>query len=135
MIFLRILSFIAGGFTLLGSPFILLGKYTSASTLLVFAAAITVLLFACAYFYFGLLGHRIARSQRLRYTGSGLLAFQVLAGAWLLSASQNAGALVAVAPLLCFTVMLFMAFIWPAATARNHRPMRRREYMDELQAN
>lgn len=132
MIFLRILSFIAGGFTLLGAPLILLGKYDSGATLLVLGAAVAVLLFACAYFYFGLLGHRVARSQRLRTAGSGLLAFQVLAGAWLLSTSNDPRALVAVAPLLCFTVILFMGFIWPADTARNHRPMRRRERMDEL---
>jgi hypothetical protein len=132
MIFLRIFSFIAGGFTLLGSPFFLLGKYTSGPSLLVLMAALTVLLFASVYFFFGVIGHRIARSQRLRYIASALIGFQLLAGAWLLAASQDARALVAVAPLLCFTVMLFMGFVWPAEAVRTHRPMRRRERMDEL---
>ncbi len=76
MIFLRILSIIAGGFALLGSPFFLLGKYTSGPTLLILAAAVTVLLFASIYFFFGVLGHRVARSARLRVLAAGLIAFQ-----------------------------------------------------------
>lgn len=132
MFFLRILSIIAGGFALLGSPFFLLGKYTSGSTLLILAAAVTVLLFASIYFYFGLFGHRVARSPRLRVVAAALIAFQLLAGAWLLAASHDADALMAAAPLLCFTVILFLGFVWPAETVRNHRPMRRRERIDEL---
>ncbi len=132
MIFLRIFSFIAGGFALFGAPFFLLGKYTSGATWLVLAAAITVLLFASAYFFFGLMGHRIARSQRLRTVSAGLIGFQLLAGAWLLSASSDPRALVAVAPLLCFSVILLMRFVFPSETMRTHRPMRRRERLDEL---
>ena len=134
MFFLRIFSFIAGSIVLFASPFLLLSeRQAPASAATVLLAVVTVLLFAGAYFFFALFGHRTARSQRARYLAGGMIAFQLLAGAWLLSASQNARALVAVAPLLCFTVFLFMAFVWPGDTGRSHRPMRRRERMDELQ--
>ena len=134
MFFLRILSFIAGSIVLFAAPFLLVSqRQLPASPAIVLLAVLTVLLFAAAYFFFALFGHRTARSPRARYLAGGLIAFQLLAGAWLLHASQNARALVAVAPLLCFTVFLFMAFVWPGGSARGHRPMRRRDRMDELQ--
>lgn len=134
MFFLRIFSFLAGSCVLFASPYILLGReQPSASTAVILLAVLTVLLFASAYFFFALFGHRTARSRRMRSVAAGMIAFQLLAGAWLLAASHNARALVAVAPLLCFTVFLFMAFVWPGQSARGHRPMRRRERLDELQ--
>jgi MFS family permease len=134
MIFLRIISFFAGSFVLFGSPFLLLSeREQSGPGATVLLAVVTVLLFATGYFFFALLGHRTGRSPQLKALGAGLVLFQVLAGAWLLAASHNTPALVAVAPLLCFTVFLFMAFVWPGDSARSHRPMRRRERIDELQ--
>jgi len=136
MLFLRIVSFFAGSFVLFGSPFLLLTERQQGGPgAAVLLAVITVLLFAAGYFYFALLGRRMARSQRLRYLGAGLALFQAVAGAWLLSASANTRALVAVAPLLCLTVFLFMAFVWPGDIARSRRPMRRRERSDELLHN
>lgn len=136
MFFLRILSFFAGSFVLLASPFLLLGERsgsTDAGTLVVIVSVIAILLFAAAYFFFALFGHRTPRSPRMRQLAIGLIAFQLAAGAWLLSTSHVAKALVAAAPLLCLTVFLFMAFIWPGDSVRSHRPMRRRERIDELQ--
>lgn len=121
---------------LLGSPFLLLGERAGApeaSTLTVIVSVIAILLFAAAYFYFALLGHRTSRSPRLRQLATGLIAFQLATGAWLLATSHLTQALVAAAPLLCFTVFLFMALIWPGDGLRSHRPMRRRERIDELQ--
>jgi hypothetical protein len=132
MFLLRMLSFFAGGFVLFGAPLLLAGGVTAGSPFMVVLAVLTVLLFAGAYFFFALLGHRTGRSPRLRYIGGGLAVFQLLAGAWLLAASQDTRALVAAAPLLCFTVFLFMAFVWPAESFRTHRPMRRRDRFDEL---
>lgn len=136
MFFLRILSFFAGSFVLLGSPFLLLGERSGSadvSTLTVVVSGLAVLLFAAAYYFFALYGHRTSRSPRVRRLAVGLIAFQLAAGAWLLSTSHVAKALVAAAPLLCFTVCLFMAFVWPADSARGRRTMRRREGIDELQ--
>jgi hypothetical protein len=136
MLFLRILSFFAGSFVLLGSPFLLLGDQSGtadAGTLAVLVSVLAIWLFAAAYFFFAVFGHRTSRSSRARRLALGLIAFQLAAGAWLLATSHLAKALVAAAPLLCFTVFLFMAFIWPGESARSHRPMRRRERIDELQ--
>lgn len=136
MFFLRILSFFAGSFVLLGSPFLLLGERNGSAdvgTFMVIVSLLAIVLFAAAYYFFALFGHRTSRSPRLRNLAGGLIAFQLVAGAWLLSTSRVAEALVAAAPLLCFTVFLFMAFIWPGDGMRSHRPMRRRERIDELQ--
>jgi uncharacterized membrane protein len=134
MIFLRILSFFAGSIALFGSPYILLSdRDAAASTPTIALAVLTVLLFAAAFYLFAFFGHRMARSQRLRCLGAGMSAFQALAGAWLLSVSHNARALVGAAPLLCLAVFVFMAFVWPGEALRSHRPMRRRERTDELQ--
>ena len=136
MLFLRILSFFGASFVLLASPFLLLGERAGtadAGTLIVIVSVLAVLLFATAYFFFALYGHRIARSPRMRRLALGLVAFQLTAGAWLLATSQEAKALVAAAPLLCLTVFLCMAFVWPGESTRSRRPMRRRERIDELQ--
>jgi hypothetical protein len=136
MFFLRILSFFAGCFVLLGSPFLLLGERSGAAEVApvtIVISVLAILLFAAAYFFFALLGHRTSRSPRMRRLAIGALAFQLAAGAWLLSTSHRAEALIAAAPLLCFTVFLFMAFIWPGDGLRSHRPLRRRERIDELQ--
>jgi hypothetical protein len=134
MFFLRIFSFIAGSCVLFASPYVLLGReQPSASAATIVLAVLTVLLFASVYFFFALFGHRTTRSLRMRSVAAAMIAFQLMAGAWLLAASYNARALVAVAPLLCFTVFLFMAFVWPGQGAHSHRPMRRRERIDELQ--
>lgn len=134
MIFLRIISFIAGSFVLFASPFFFLSErqgLAEGNVITVIAAGLAVLLFGCAYFYFSLAGRRTARSLRARYFAAGLIGFQMAAGAWLLSSSNNAEVLIAAAPLLCFSVFLFLAFVYPGETTRNHRPMRRRERIDE----
>jgi hypothetical protein len=136
MFLLRILSFIAGSFVLLGSPFLLLGERAGtadASTPAVLVSVLAVLLFGAAYFFFALCGRRIHRSARVRQLATGLIAFQLAAGAWLLATSHLTKALVAAAPLLCFTAFLFLVFIWPGNSLRTQRPMRRREHIDELQ--
>lgn len=135
MIFLRIISFIAGSFVLFASPFFFLTErqgQADGHIATVIIAGLAVLLFGCAYFYFALSGRRTARSPRTRYTAAGLIAFQLAAGAWLLSSSNNPQLLVAAAPLLCFSVFLFLAFVYPGESGRHHRPMRRRDSLDEL---
>lgn len=135
MFFLRIISFIAGIFVVFAAPFLMLSEQQGLATggvPAILAGALAVLLFALAYFYFAVLGHRIGRSARARVMAGALVVFQLAAGAWLLSTSRNAQVLIASAPLLSYSVLLFLAFVWPGEWAHTHRPMRRRE-LDEYQ--
>ena len=120
----------AGSFVLFAAPFLLLsdaagrpagGAYTVAF------GAVAVVLFAMGYYFLALAGHRTGRSQSTRSIAAALIAFQLLAGGWVLAVSNNPRVLVAAAPLLCLCVFLFMAFVWPGEGGRSHRPMRRRD--------
>jgi hypothetical protein len=131
MFLLRIVSFIAGSFVMFAAPFLLLSRAAGEAVggaLSVFIATVAVLVFALGYYFIALTGHRSARSPGIRHAAAGLIAFQLAAGAFLLSVSSNAQALVAAAPLLCLSVLLFMAFVWPGDAGRGHRPMRRRDH-------
>jgi len=133
MFFLRIISFIAGSFVVFAAPFLMLSEQQGMATggvPAIVAGALGVLLFALAYFYFALLGHRIGRSARARALAGALVVFQLAAGAWLATAGI-AQVLIAAAPLLSFSVLLFLAFVWPGEWAHTHRPMRRREPQGE----
>ncbi len=132
MIFLRLLSFIAGSFVLFAAPFLLLSDAAgqpSGSAVTVFLGAVAVLLFAIGYYFLALAGHRSARSKNIRTMTAALLGFQLVAGAWVLLSSHSPTVLIASAPLLSLTVFLFMAFVWPGEGARSHRPMRRRDHI------
>ncbi|MES2318122.1 MAG: hypothetical protein V4631_11575 [Pseudomonadota bacterium] len=89
-------------------------------------ALLTVLVLSGVYYFFALFGRNAIRSSRLRHLGAGLIGFQLLAGAWLLSDAQEPRALVAMAPLLCFSVFLFVAFVWPGEIGRRRGQLRRR---------
>lgn len=130
MIFLRILSFMAGSFVLFSAPFLLLSETAgqpSGGPYSVALGALAVLLFALGYFYLALCGHRTGRSPTVRSIAATLISLQLLAGGSVLATSHNPRVLVASAPLLCLCVFLFMAFVWPGERGRSHRPMRRRE--------
>ena len=124
MIFLRILSFMAGSFVLFAAPVILFGQRLGPPALA--ASALITMLFALVYFYFALQAHRMGRSARLRHVGAALLAFQLVAGGLLLGAARQDELALLVTPLLCFSVCLLMAFVWPGELGRSHRPMRAR---------
>lgn len=113
------------------APFLLLSRAAGQATggaLSVLVAAIAVLVFALSYYFIALAGHRTGRSPTIRNIAAGLIVFQLMAGAILLAVSNNAQALVAAAPLLCLSVFLFLAFVWPGEGGRSHRPMRRRDH-------
>ncbi len=121
----------AGSFVLFAAPFLLLsdaagqpagGAYTVA------LGTVAVILFAIGYYFLAMSGHRTGRSHATRNMAAALIAFQLLAGGWVLAVSNNPRVLVASAPLLCLSVFLFMAFVWPGEGGRSHRPMRRRDH-------
>ena len=131
MIFLRILSFMAGSFVLFAAPFLLLSEAAgqpSGGVYRVALGAVAVLVFALGYYFLALAGHRTGRSPKMRSIAAALITFQLLAGGWVLASSHDPRVLVASAPLLCLCVFLFMAFVWPGEGGRSHRPMRRREH-------
>lgn len=132
MIFLRIVSFMAGSFVLFAAPFLLLSEpagQPSGAAFSVVLGGVAVLLFALGYYFLALCGHRTGRSPTLRRIAGALIVLQLAAGAWVLTTSHNARVLVASAPLLCLSVFLFMAYVWPGEGGRSHRPMRRREQL------
>jgi hypothetical protein len=131
------MSFFAGSFVAFAAPFLMLTErqgMAMGGVATILLGAVSVLGFGLAYFYFALLGHNIVRSVRMRKVAAGLVVFQLAAGAWLIHASTNQRVLVTAAPLLCFSVLLFLAFVWPGNSSHHHRPMRRREHSDEVQA-
>ncbi|QYF94492.1 hypothetical protein KY495_04550 [Massilia sp. PAMC28688] len=135
MFYLRILSFLAGSAVLLGAPFLMLSAragLASGHVFLVLLGTIAVLLFGFAYFFVALAGHRTVRSQRLRTATGALLAFQFVSGGVLLALSQNSQLLMACGALLCVSVFLFLAFVYPGELPRTHRPMRRRDTAEML---
>ena len=135
MLFLRMLSLFAAGFVLFASPFFLLSQRQALDGGWALAlGALAVAAFAGGYLFFALFAHRFARSARLRMIGAGVIAFQIAAGAVVLATSDNPEALISTAPVLCCSVGLLLAFIWPGAAARSHRPMRRRERTDHFLA-
>lgn len=121
----------AGSFVMFAAPFLLLSRaagQASGGALSVFIATVAVLVFGLGYYFIALTGHRTGRSAKIRHAVAGLIVFQLVAGAFLLAVSRNAQALVAAAPLLCLSVFLFLAFVWPGEGGRSHRPMRRRDH-------
>lgn len=135
MLLLRILALLAAGFVLFASPFFLLSQRQALDGGWALAlGALAVAAFAGGYLFFALFAHRFARSDKMRTIGAGVIAFQVAAGAVVLATSSNPQALVSTAPMLCYSVGLLLAFIWPGAIARNHRPMRRRNQADHFLA-
>lgn len=130
MFFLRILSFLAGSFVLMGAPFFMLSEragLASGNVALVLLGSAAVCAFGVAYFVIALYGHRTIRSVRLRQLVGALLAYQLLAGALVLALSSHVDLLMTCGTLMCLSVFLFLAFVYPGQLARSHRPMRRRE--------
>jgi hypothetical protein len=130
MIFLRVLSFMAGCFVLFAAPFLLLSESPISAAghpIAVLLGGVGVLLFALGYYFLALAGHRTGRSARLRKAAGLSIAFQLMIGLAVLFTSHSPRVVGASAPLLCLCVLLFMAFVWPGTTGRSHRPMRRRD--------
>lgn len=135
MFFLRILSFFAGSVVLLGAPFLLLSAragIASGQLLAVILGTLAVCVFGFAYFFLAMTGHRTGRSGSLRKLAGALLTFQLAAGIVVLAISHNPQLLMATGALLCVSVFLFLAFVYPGELPRTHRPMRRRDAGDLL---
>ena len=131
MIFLRILSFLGGSFALFAGPVLLLSDAAARGSVgpaALFTGSVAVALFALGYYFVALGGRDAARSHSTRARAAGLLGFQLVAGGWLLHAAHSTSVLLAAAPLLCLSVFLLLAFVWPGDGRRSHRPMRQRDH-------
>ena len=130
MIFLRLLAFMAGGFVLFAAPVLLLGQHLGPAAFA--ASAMAAALFAGGYFFFAIQGPRLTRSARLHSIGAALVAYQLIAGALVLTVGRQAQAAIWLAPLLVYSVCLLMAFIWPGELGRKQQVMRPRERNDNV---
>lgn len=135
MFFLRILSFLAGSLVLLGAPFLMLSAragIASGQVLAVMLGTLAVAVFGFAYFFLAMAGHRTPRSPKLRKLAGALIGFQLVSGIVVLALSKNPQLLMTTGALLCISVFLFLAFVYPGELPRSHRPMRRRDSGDLL---
>ncbi len=132
MLLLRILSFAAGSFVAFAAPFLLLSEprlTADGEWAAIVAAVLAVLLFGLTYFYIALIGTEILSSTRKRVIAATLIACQGGIGAWIVIESANLEAAATVAPLLCFSVLLLLTFVWPGYRP-SRRGLRRRDRED-----
>jgi small-conductance mechanosensitive channel len=131
MIFLQVLSFLAGCVVLFAAPFFFLpsqGNIAISINYEVIMAMAVIGLCALPYFLLGLAGHRVNRSRALRLSVAALLLVQVTIAGWLMmTVATEFGVLLAIGVALLISVFLFISFVWPGTHHRSHRPMRRRD--------
>jgi hypothetical protein len=130
MILLRLLSILAGGLILIVPPLFLFGgtsgpEYFDGKTVVAALAGLTLVAFT--FFFIGFAGDRMRKSAPLRTLGGLLLAVPFAGSAAMLLRAAQVELLWLSGLLLCVTVVLFVAFVFPASGSRKHRPMRRRE--------
>ena len=133
MFFLRLISFCAGCYAAFAGPFLLFSKraqFGGFQSIEFAGAGLAVVVFSLVYFFFALFGTRIARSVRLRWLAAVLVAFQMLAGLFVLATSGNLNIMLATLPLLAVTSILQLAFVWPGDASGGRRGMRRRDPVD-----
>lgn len=130
MILLRLLSIVAGGLILVTPPlFLFVGKagpeYFDGKTVLGTLAGLALVAFT--FLFIGFAGDRMRKSAPLRTLGGLLLAVPFVGSVAVLLRSTDVRLLWLSGVLLCVTVVLFVAFVFPATNSRKHRPLRRRE--------
>ena len=135
MMALRALCFVVGILVLIVSPFVLLpqtdgGVFAGGKEIL--AGVSGIVLFAVGYFYLAIAGYRASRSLRLRLMAACFTLLQLAGGAAALYFYHDPEVMLLVAPLLCFSIFVFISFVWPGARNRAYRPLRRREEADHV---
>jgi len=129
MILLRFLSMLAGALVLVAPPlFIFSGSaptYFDGRTVLIMMLGLTLV--AGSFFFIGFAGGRMKKSARVRSIGALLLAAPFTASVAVLWRTTKPELLWLAGLLLCFTVMLFLSVLFPAAGGRRQRSMRARE--------
>ncbi len=80
------------------------------------------------YFIVAIQGHRLGRKPWLRILTGLWLALPFLASGAALLFSERPVIIGFAGPLLCFTCILFAAFVFPGMRKSSRRPMRPRDY-------
>jgi hypothetical protein len=140
MILLRFLSAALGTMVLVAAPIVLFSGTGAAFAEggQAFAFVVALLLVAASFFFIGVAGRKMKKSPSLRAIGAGLLAVPFSASSMIVWRGDDAAELWAGGTMLCFTILLFVAFVVQPASPHQRRPMRKREPVEprlQLQAD
>jgi hypothetical protein len=128
MILLRFLSLLVGGLVLILPPlFLFQGTAPQLAGNGLFAGFVALALVSAGFFLIGFKGYSMKRSLALRVAAGVLLALPSVGATWVLVGAKAADLLWPSGMLLCFTILVFITFVYPAPRESKHRPMRPRE--------
>jgi hypothetical protein len=128
MIFLRLLALLAGSLVLIVPPLLMAGNSRPDMPIWLAVGGLAgMAMIALSFFFIAARGDRMRRSSQTRTLGGLLLLVPAVTGIVTLLTRKDAGMLWGSGALLSFTVLLYLAFDFPAAPNRRQRPMRRRE--------
>ncbi len=135
MIFLRLLALVAGTLVLILPPMVVAQSANASMPAWIAIGGLAGLaLVALSYLYVAVFADRMRRSGHYRMLGGLLLLIPIAVGVTTLATRTDADLLIGSAILLAFTVLLFITFVYPAASGRRQRPMRRRERSEPVLA-
>jgi amino acid transporter len=129
MILLRLLSAALGTMVLVAAPIVLFSDTDAAFSdgWQAFAFVIALALVAASFFFIGFAGREMKKSPLLRTIGAGSLAIPFIGCSMMIWRGGGVATLWASGIMLCFTMLLFVVFVVPAAGLQKRRPMRERE--------
>jgi peptidoglycan/LPS O-acetylase OafA/YrhL len=128
MIVLRLIALIAAGMVLIMPPLVAAeASHANMPGWIAVGGLAGLALIALSFFYIAVLGDRMRRSAQARMLGGLLLLIPAAAGLVVLATRDDIPLLWGSGLLLSFTVMLFVAFVYPAIPERRKRRPRQRE--------
>jgi hypothetical protein len=129
MMFLRLLSLLAGGLVLMVPPIMMFdGTTRGMPAWMAIAGLLVIALSAICFFYIAATGKQMRRSPgQARTLGGMLLTAPLFASLALLATRTDPVQLCATGVLLAFTILLAMSFVFAPTMGRRQRPMRERE--------
>lgn len=127
---LRVLSLFASVGVLLAPPIMLTDAGTGGWSILAVAAGLlSIVAVSAVFLYIGVTGKRMIRKRSERMIGGLLLLIPIVTGLILLADRQEFAQLVASGLLLGFSLLLFLAFVYPGLEPQSRR-LRERERQD-----
>lgn len=127
---LRILSLFAGVGVLLAPPIMLTDAGTGGWSIVAVAAGLLgIIAVSAVFFYIGITGKRMIRKRSERMVGGLLLLIPIVTGLFLMANRQEFAQLVASGLMLGFSLLLFLAFVYPGLEPQSRR-LRERERQD-----
>jgi hypothetical protein len=128
MIFLRLLSFLIAIIIPMMPPVVLAdASIRGMPGWSVLGGLFGMTLISGSFLYIALLASRMRRSVALRILGGMLLMVPAAVGLAMLCTRDEASMLWSGGALLITTILMFISFVFPAASDRRQRPMRKRD--------